>query len=176
MEDFGAQWLTLNGSELDTEYKQQNLGIFERMEMAGNMSNGTSGSIKDLEQQINSFYFYENIVKLDETFSESMQTAATLTFFVLIKRQYAESERKKKQFRFSTTVQYRVSLSSGHIESGTARHIAELSLSCHQLSTRYVPAILISVCPCLHSPGGRGNQRIKGGCLAQCNDGHHCVG
>uniref|UniRef100_A0A182TBN9 Uncharacterized protein n=1 Tax=Anopheles maculatus TaxID=74869 RepID=A0A182TBN9_9DIPT len=59
MEDFGAQWLTLNGSELDTDYKQQNLGIFERMEMAGNMSNGTSGSIKDLEQQINSFYFYE---------------------------------------------------------------------------------------------------------------------
>uniref|UniRef100_A0A182M7X6 Uncharacterized protein n=1 Tax=Anopheles culicifacies TaxID=139723 RepID=A0A182M7X6_9DIPT len=59
IEDIGLQWLKLNGSELDTEYKQQNLGILERSEIVGNMSNDTSEAIEGLEQQINSFYFYE---------------------------------------------------------------------------------------------------------------------
>ncbi|XP_049286147.1 cardioacceleratory peptide receptor-like isoform X2 [Anopheles funestus] len=59
IEDIGQQWLTLNGSELDTEYKQQNVGILERAEFVGNMSNVTSEAIEGLEQQINSFYFYE---------------------------------------------------------------------------------------------------------------------
>uniref|UniRef100_A0A8W7P0E5 Uncharacterized protein n=1 Tax=Anopheles coluzzii TaxID=1518534 RepID=A0A8W7P0E5_ANOCL len=45
-------------SELDTEYKQH-LGLLEQLENVGNMSNGTSGATEDLEQQINSFYFYE---------------------------------------------------------------------------------------------------------------------
>ncbi|XP_041761216.1 cardioacceleratory peptide receptor-like isoform X1 [Anopheles merus] len=58
IEDIGPQWLTLNGSELDTEYKQH-LGLLEQLENVGNMSNGTSGATEDLEQQINSFYFYE---------------------------------------------------------------------------------------------------------------------
>ncbi|XP_052901753.1 cardioacceleratory peptide receptor-like [Anopheles moucheti] len=59
IEDFGVQWLTVNGTELDAEYKQQNLGILERTEIVGNMSNGTSEAIESLEQPINSFYFYE---------------------------------------------------------------------------------------------------------------------
>lgn len=39
--------------------KTQHLGLLEQLENVGNMSNGTSGATEDLEQQINSFYFYE---------------------------------------------------------------------------------------------------------------------
>ncbi|XP_052863360.1 cardioacceleratory peptide receptor-like [Anopheles cruzii] len=56
IEDIGLKWITLNGSgELGADLKQH----LERTELVGNMSNGTSDSVEGMEQEINSFYFYE---------------------------------------------------------------------------------------------------------------------